>query len=98
MTDKDETVTMIAALVHGDRWLSADACAAFLGGIARRTFLEKIACLPSFPAPLPLGKVKAWKKSEVDAWAEFHRSSRDEPRGRRHSSGSRSAADRKSVV
>lgn len=69
----DASLSLIAALVTGDRWLSADACAAFLGGIARRTFLEKIACLPSFPAPLPLGKVKAWKKSEVDAWAELYR-------------------------
>ncbi len=93
MSDKDETVTMIAALVHGDRWLSADACAAFLGGIARRTFLEKIACLPSFPAPLPLGKVKAWKKSEVDAWAELYRANRGERKDQRHSSGSRSATN-----
>ena len=74
MSEKDNTVTMIAALVHGDRWLSADACAAYLGGITRRTFLETIACKPGFPTALPLGKVKAWKKSEVDQWAENYRS------------------------
>jgi predicted DNA-binding transcriptional regulator AlpA len=73
--DLEKQLALIAALVAGDRWLSADACAVFLGGIKRRTFLEKIACLPSFPAPLPLGKVKAWKKSEVEAWAENHRRS-----------------------
>ena len=73
MIDRDEAVTMIAALVHGDRWLSADACAAYLGGIKRRTFLETIACRPDFPPALPLGKVKAWKKSEVDQWAENYR-------------------------
>lgn len=68
---RDDTVAMIAALVAGDRWLSADACAAFLGGIARRTFLEKVACRPDFPAPAKiLGTTKAWKKSEVDAWAD----------------------------
>ncbi|SEJ54512.1 helix-turn-helix transcriptional regulator [Frateuria terrea] len=68
---KDNTVELIAALVAGDRWLSADSCAVFLGGIARRTFLEKIACRPDFPAPSRiLGTTKLWKKSEVDQWAE----------------------------
>lgn len=74
---RDDTVAMIAALVAGDRWLSADACAAFLGGIARRTFLEKVACRPDFPAPAKiLGTTKVWKKSEVDAWADRRRVSR----------------------
>jgi len=68
-----DAVAIIAALVAGDRWLSADACAAYLGGITRRTFLETIACKPNFPKALPLGKVKAWKKSEVDQWAENYR-------------------------
>lgn len=70
-----DTVALIAALVAGDRWLSAEACAAYLGGITKRTFLENIACKPNFPAALPLGKVKAWKKSEVDQWAENYRRS-----------------------
>ena len=77
-----DTVTLIAALVAGDRWLSADACAVYLGGIARRTFLETIACLPTFPQALPLGKVNAWKKSEVDQWAENYRRAAT-PRARR---------------
>jgi predicted DNA-binding transcriptional regulator AlpA len=68
-----DAVTLIAALVAGDRWLSADACAAYLGGITRRTFLETIACKPNFPQALPLGKVKAWKKSEVEQWADNYR-------------------------
>jgi predicted DNA-binding transcriptional regulator AlpA len=72
-SNSTDTVALIAALVAGDRWLSADSCAAYLGGITRRTFLETIACKPSFPAALPLGKVKAWKKSEVDQWAENYR-------------------------
>lgn len=77
MSENDETVAMIAALVRGDRWLSADACAAFLGGIKRRTFLEKIACRPDFPeAAKVLGTTKVWKKSEVDAWAERRKVSR----------------------
>lgn len=70
-----DTVALIAALVAGDCWLSADACAAYLGGIARRTFLETIACKPNFPLALPLGKVKAWKKSEVEQWAANYRRS-----------------------
>ena len=77
MSENDDTVTMIAALVRGDRWLSADACAAFLGGLKRRTFLEKIACRPDFPAPSKvLGTTKIWRKSEVDEWAERQRVSR----------------------
>lgn len=68
-----DAVALIAALVAGDRWLSADACAAYLGGITRRHFLENIACKPNFPTPLQLGKAKAWKKSEIDQWAENYR-------------------------
>lgn len=70
----DEMVSMIAAMLNGDRWLSADACAAFLGGVKRRTFLERVACLPDFPAPAKIvGAGKLWRKSEVDAWAERKR-------------------------
>lgn len=73
----NETLTLIAALVQGDRWLSADACAVYLGlkptskGLPnRRGFLERIACRPDFPRPLELGgQEKAWRKSEVDEWA-----------------------------
>lgn len=70
-----DPVALIAALVSGDRWLSADACAAYLGGITRRHFLQNIACKPNFPQALPLGKTKAWKKSEVEQWALNYRSS-----------------------
>jgi predicted DNA-binding transcriptional regulator AlpA len=74
---KDNTVALIAALVAGDRWLSAEACAAYIGGIKRRTFLEKIACRPDFPAPAKvLGTTKVWRKSEVDAWVDRQRPSR----------------------
>lgn len=74
----DETLTMIAALVSGDRWLNADAAAVYLGLIAngkpnRRRFLEKVACLPDFPKPLPMGNQCSWKKSEIDEWAEEQR-------------------------
>ena len=77
MSENDEAVSLLAAMITGDRWLSADACAAFLGGVKRRTFLERIACLPGFPAPAKIvGAGKLWRKSEVDAWAEQHRLSR----------------------
>ena len=72
-TEKDDTLTMIAALVKGDRWLSADACAVFLGMATpkdrpnRRGFLERVACRPDFPKPNPV--TRSWKKSEVDDWA-----------------------------
>ena len=65
---------VIAALVNGDRWLNADGCAMYLGMVTpmgrinRRGFLERIACLPNFPAPVP--QTRAWKKSEVERWAD----------------------------
>ncbi|TWI04858.1 AlpA family transcriptional regulator [Luteimonas cucumeris] len=75
----DNTLAIIAAVVTGDRWLTADACAVYLGMVTpkgepnRRGFLERIACKPSFPKPLVLGNQKSWKKSEVDQWAEDER-------------------------
>lgn len=77
--EKDNTVALIAALVHGDRWLNADACAVYLGMVTpkgepnRRGFLERVACLPDFPRPLELGQQRTWKKSEVDDWADEQR-------------------------
>lgn len=74
-------VSLIAALVQGDRWLSADACAVYLGMVTaqgnpnRRGFLERVACRPDFPKPLELGQQKSWKKSEVDEWADEQRRS-----------------------
>jgi len=86
MSEKPETelatshLAVIAALVHGDRWLSADACAVYLGlrptkkgEPNRRGFLERVACKPDFPKPLVIGEERTWKKSEVDEWAEDQR-------------------------
>ncbi len=64
---------LLAALIEGDRWLSADGCAAYLGlfrpdGSAnRRRFLERVACRPDFPPRNPV--TGTWKKSEVDKWS-----------------------------
>jgi hypothetical protein len=72
---------LIAALVAGDRWLNADACAVYLGMVTpagkpnRRGFLERVQCKPDFPAPLVIGGHKAWRKSEVDRWADDQRKS-----------------------
>lgn len=74
-------VALLAALVAGDRWMSADACAAYLGMVTpsgkvnRRGFLERVACQPDFPTGLELGNQKSWKKSEVDEWASEQRRS-----------------------
>jgi len=79
--DRNDTYVMIAALVAGDRWLSADACAVYLGMLTpagkpnRRGFLERVACKPDFPAALELGNQKSWKKSEIDNWASEQRRS-----------------------
>ena len=76
MSERTDPTAIIAALVEGDRWLSADGCAAYLGLFRpngepnRRRFLERVACLPDFPAPNPI--TRTWKKSEVDAWATKH--------------------------
>lgn len=76
-----EQLALIAALVHGDRWLNADAAAAHLGmftpkgHVNRRGFLERVACQPGFPVPLVLGDQKKWRKSEIDAWADEQRRS-----------------------
>lgn len=73
MSAADSNVELLAALIEGDRWLSADGCAAFLGlfhkdgSPNRRRFLERVACLPDFPARNPV--TGAWKKSEVDRWS-----------------------------
>lgn len=73
MTTQDQTLALIAALVSGDRWMNADACAAFLGMMTpkgepnRRGFLERVQCRPDFPKQNPI--TRSWKKSEVDEWA-----------------------------
>ena len=62
----------LAALIRGDRWLNADACAVYLGMVTpkgqpnRRGFLERVACRPDFPKQNPV--TRSWKKSEVDEW------------------------------
>lgn len=69
-----DELTMIAALVAGDRWLNADACAVHLGMLTpegkpnRRGFLERVACRPEFPKPNPV--TRSWRKSELDEWAQ----------------------------
>jgi hypothetical protein len=77
--DNDHHVALIAALVAGDRWLSADAAAVYLGMVSpsgapnRRGFLERVACRPDFPKPNPV--TRSWKKSELDEWAMNQRRS-----------------------
>lgn len=79
MTEYDSTLATLAAFIEGDRWLSADSCAVFLGLATaqgkpnRRGFLERVACRPSFPKALVIGNEKKWKKSEVHQWADDER-------------------------
>lgn len=67
-----------------DHWLNSDECAEHFGlrkvkrgdrdGLPnRRGFLERIASLPGFPAPLTIGGEKRWKLSELDEWADEQR-------------------------
>lgn len=75
MTDPNPVA---AALSDGDRWLAPLAAAIHLGmmdrdgGVKLRSFLA-LADTPGFPAPLRTGKLRAWRKSELDAWAEEQR-------------------------
>lgn len=63
-----------------DRWLNSAECAEHFGlkrrdGTPnRRGFMERLAALPSFPAPLTLPDgEKRWKLSEMDEWADEQR-------------------------
>jgi hypothetical protein len=68
--DIEHALTLIAVLVAGDRWFSADAFAVYsgMGTLAgkpnRRGFLECIACRPDFPKANPVRR--SWKNSEID--------------------------------
>ncbi|KAF1006733.1 MAG: hypothetical protein GAK28_02409 [Luteibacter sp.] len=62
------------AAANDDSMWNADAVAAFLGGVSRRHFLERIACKPGFPTPYQLSrKVKLWYPSEVKDWVKRNR-------------------------
>ena len=53
---------------------NADAVAAFLGGVFRRHFLERIACKLGFPTPFELSrKIKLWYPNEVKEWVRRNR-------------------------
>ena len=73
MDENNDLLKVLAAMVTGDRWLSADSCAVYLGMFTasgkpnRRGFIERVACLPGFPQPNPI--TKSWPKSQVEAWA-----------------------------
>jgi predicted DNA-binding transcriptional regulator AlpA len=76
VAERDETIALIAAMVNGDRWLSADSCWVFLGLKSKRVFLERVACNPSFPIPSKPAGTSVWRKSEVDTWADRQRINR----------------------
>ena len=88
MSEIDETkdlsaplnpVATLAALLDGDRFINADACALLLGmekdGKANRDgFMRNIASLPDFPKPLELNsRSRSWLRSEVMTWARNQR-------------------------
>jgi hypothetical protein len=66
--------------MKNDRWLNSDECADHFGlrrlkngKPNRRGFLERMASLPGFPAPLIINGEKRWKLSELDEWADEQR-------------------------
>jgi len=72
---ESDTLAVLAAFIEGDRWLSADAAAVYLGMTTRegqpnrRGFLERVASRSDFPHPLIIGNEKKWRKVELEAWA-----------------------------
>lgn len=53
---------------------AADKVCAYLGGISRRHFLERVACKPDFPKPFELSrKSKLWYPAEVREWVRRNR-------------------------
>lgn len=74
--DPHDPVAMLAAMLNGDRWLNAEACAIFVGAVSTRAFLERIACKPGFPRPNRATGRPVWKRSEVDEWMERGRTTR----------------------
>jgi predicted DNA-binding transcriptional regulator AlpA len=76
MSETEEILSKLSAMIAGDRWLSASGCAALMD-IKKRTFLERIACRPDFPAASKiLGNQRVWLKSEVNQWIESRRVNR----------------------
>lgn len=75
-TENINMLNLLAATAQGDVWLNADAAAIALGMISpngepnRRAFLDRVACLPNFPAALKIGTQKKWRKSALMQWAE----------------------------
>lgn len=70
-----ESIAALAALMKGDCWIDADACALVLGMVSKKTgepnrrgFLERIATLPSFPRRHPI--TGSWRKADVIEWAD----------------------------
>lgn len=67
-------------MAKNDRWLNSEECADYFGlrrlkngSPNRRGFIERIASVPGFPAPLVIGGEKTWKLSELEEWADEQR-------------------------
>lgn len=62
---------------NDDPLWTADAVCAYMGGISRRHFLERVACKPDFPRPFELSrKSRFWYPDEVREWVRRNRASR----------------------
>lgn len=72
MSEMQPTVlSVIAAMLEGDRVLTREAAAVSLG-IPLRTF-DKLASRHGFPKPAKLGKRLTWRKSELMDWWDSER-------------------------
>lgn len=67
----DNVLTILAALVEGDRALNLEASALLLG-IAPGTF-RQLAARPGFPKPARMGKRLTWRRRELMEWWESER-------------------------
>lgn len=72
MSDQREDPSLraiVAALGDGDRWMTAEAAAFYLGDLPLATFYQH-AAKPDFPRPVKIGKGRKWKKSALAEWAD----------------------------
>lgn len=70
MSDPD-ALTVIAAMLDGDRALAIPAAALCLG-IPERTF-RRLAARSGFPKPAKMGKRLTWRRAELLAWWDSER-------------------------
>lgn len=72
MSENENILALVAALVDGDRELCAESAAVVLGNLPLSTFYQ-YAAKPDFPRPVRIGKSRKWRRSALLEWADKER-------------------------